>query len=90
MNIEIIEENFGPFENTQLIAQVHVKVDGKHMLASTSNAFGHGVETLVFACDETGKVEDWIEIAGSIHNGHVLGWGSVKETIADLLEHWSC
>ena len=82
MNIEIISENFGPFSNDQLVAQVHVKVDGEDLLFSTSNAFGHGIETLAFACNEKGEVQDWIEVAGSIHNGAKLRPGSVREVVS--------
>lgn len=85
MNIEIISENFGPFENPQIIAQVHAKVDGEHILFSSSHGFGYGAETLGFSCNVKGKVENWIEVAGTTHSGMVLRPGNVTKVIRALM-----
>ena len=84
-NIIIIEENFGPFGNPDLIAQAHIVIDGEHFLASTSNAFRRGIETLVFSCDESGKITDWIEVAGEQYNGLNLKDGT-KNVVSFLME----
>ena len=86
MDIKIISENDGPFHNDQLIRQAHVTVDGDNFLVSSSKAFGLGVETLAFKCDPAGKVEDWVDVAGSWHNGVSLVGSDTLGLVRDLFQ----
>ncbi len=85
-DIKIVSENKGPFENDQLIKQAHVTVNGDNFLVSSSKAFGSGVETLAFKCDTSGKVKDWVDVAGSWHNGVNLDGSNTLTLVRDLFE----
>jgi hypothetical protein len=85
-DIKIVSENNGPFENEWLIKQSHVTVDGANFLVSSSKAFGAGVETLAFKCSPDGKVDDWVDVAGSWHNGVTLDGNDTLELVKDLFE----
>jgi len=55
-----------------------VRVGGDYFMVSSANVPFGGPETLVFACDENGEVESWLEVAG--------GKGMSREdVIADLV-----
>lgn len=49
--------------------QVILEEDGKTYLVSQSIPMHTPVETLVFPCDEEGKVTDWVEVAGEVGIG---------------------
>jgi hypothetical protein len=60
--------------------QIVVRQNNKFYLVSQSNEAIQPVETLIFECDEAGKVETWNEIGGAI------GY-SLESFIPMLLEH---
>jgi hypothetical protein len=60
--------------------QIVVRQNNKFYLVSQSNEAIQPVETLIFECDESGKVETWNEIGGAI------GY-SLESFIPMLLEH---
>ena len=60
--------------------QIVVRQNNKFYLVSQSNEAIQPVETLIFECDESGKVETWNEIGGAI------GY-SLESFMPMLLEH---
>jgi hypothetical protein len=86
MNIKVISENNGPFNNPQLIRQAHVTVDGENFLVSSSNVSGSGIETLAFECDTSGEVLNWTQVAGSWRNGRALTETNTLALTRDLFE----
>ena len=44
--------------------RILVKAGDKFFMVSSAHVVFSGFETLVFKCDESGKVLDWIEVAG--------------------------
>lgn len=57
----------------------HIEVDGKHyVISAISNEFG--VETMAFAADDQGKVEDYADLAVVRRRDH-------EACIAALLEY---
>ena len=81
--IEIVEKDFGPFENPQIKGRIRFTKNGKHFLASTSNPGGRGVETLIFEVSGDGEI-NWINSAGDFHNGVDLTKGNPMALIRDL------
>ena len=60
--------------------QIVVRQNNKFYLVSQSSEVIEPVETLIFECDESGKVETWNEIGGAV------GY-SLESFIPMLLEH---
>lgn len=60
--------------------QIIVRQNDKFYLVSQSNQMIQPVETLIFECDEAGRVENWNEIGGAI--GYTL-----ESFMPMLMEH---